>query len=125
MQVQISFSGISHSSAVETAIREKIDKLVPMYANMLTCHVVVSASHQAHHQRNVHHVLINIGVPGTEIIVSRENDSKSTHEDVFAAVSDAFDAARRQLEDYTDIRRGEVKNHQHSVSDGRLAEDTD
>ncbi len=54
MQTQITFSGIPHSSAVETAIQEKIEKLKPMCPDMLTCHVVVSAANQTHHQHNVY-----------------------------------------------------------------------
>ncbi|HLL23309.1 MAG TPA: hypothetical protein VK427_14325 [Kofleriaceae bacterium] len=33
------------------------------------------------------------------------------HEDIYVAVADAFRAARRQLADHSDMRRGFVKTH--------------
>jgi cold shock CspA family protein len=45
-------------------------------------------------------------VPGSEIVVNRDQ-----HEDVYVALRDAFDAARRQLEDYGRRLRRETKTH--------------
>jgi len=52
------------------------------------------------------HRAIREKVPGSEIAVTREHD-----EDVQVALRDAFDAARRQLEDYAREKRGDVKRH--------------
>jgi hypothetical protein len=41
---------------------------------------------------NIH---IDLGVPGKEIVVDRQEN-----EDAYVALRDAFDAAKRQLEDY-------------------------
>jgi hypothetical protein len=41
-------------------------------------------------------------VPGSEIVVNRDQD-----EDLYVALRDAFDAARRQLEDYGRTQRGD------------------
>ena len=49
-------------------------------------------------------VHIGVRVPGGEIAVTREHD-----EDVHVALRDAFDAARRRLEDYVREKRGDVK----------------
>jgi ribosome-associated translation inhibitor RaiA len=49
----------------------------------------------------------DIGVPGSEIVVNRDHA-----EDVYVALRDAFDAAKRQLEDYARKIRGDVKTHQ-------------
>ena len=49
-------------------------------------------------------VRLDITVPGKELVVNREAD-----EDVYVALRDAFNAARRQLEDYGRRQRGEIK----------------
>ena len=50
---------------------------------------------------------IDIGVPGNEIIVTRDQA-----EDVYVALRNAFDAAKRQLKDYARKLRGEIKTHE-------------
>jgi ribosome-associated translation inhibitor RaiA len=52
-------------------------------------------------------VRIDVTVPGREIVINHDHD-----EDVYVALRDAFDAARRQLEDYARIRRGETRDRQ-------------
>jgi cold shock CspA family protein len=66
----------------------------------------VGMPHQHKHQGNLFNVRIDIGVPGNEIVVDRDQ-----HEDVYVALRDAFDAAKRQLEDYSRRLRRETKTH--------------
>jgi cold shock CspA family protein len=44
-------------------------------------------------------------------VVRRDPPERHAHEDPYVAVRDAFDAARRQVEDYVRKRRGETKSH--------------
>jgi ribosome-associated translation inhibitor RaiA len=53
---------------------------------------------------NVHITLL---VPDGELVVNHDQ-----HEDVYVVLRDAFDAARRQLEDNARRQRGDVKLHQ-------------
>ena len=76
--------------------------------------VVVEAPHKHHHQGKQFNVRIDIGVPGNEIVVNRDH-----HEDVYVALRDAFDAAKRQLEDYARITRGYIKTHEPECSEER------
>jgi hypothetical protein len=50
-------------------------------------------------------VRVDITVPGREIIVNRERAA-----DICIALRDAFDAARRQLEDYSQLKQGENRS---------------
>ena len=111
---QITFRGIPHSDAVEENILKKAEKLDKFYERILACRVIVEAEHHRHHKGNLYHVRIELDVPEKNIIVSRENHAKHAHEDIFVVVRDAFDAARRQLEDYARIQRGDVKSHQYT-----------
>jgi hypothetical protein len=56
-------------------------------------------------------VRLDIAVPGREIVVGRDSKPGRSHEHVSVAIRDAFDAARRQIEDHARIHRGEVKLH--------------
>jgi cold shock CspA family protein len=51
-------------------------------------------------------VKLDLSVPGKEIVVTR-----TKAENLAIAVRQAFDAAQRQLEDYSRIRRQDVKHH--------------
>ena len=114
MQVplQISFHGIPKSEAVEAKIREKVDKLEKFHSHIMSCRVAVEAEHHHHHQGNQYHVRIDITTPNKELVVSREHHENKAHEDVYVAIRDAFDIAKRQLEDYARIQRGDVKTHE-------------
>lgn len=118
MQVplEITFRGFPHSDAVETKIREKTAKLEQFCDHIISCKVAVEAEHRHQHQGNLFHVRIDLSVPQKHIIVSREHHDKQAHEDLYVALRDAFDVATRQLEEYTRIQRGEVKNHKPAAT---------
>ncbi len=104
--LQITIRGIEHSDALETHIRDKAEKLDEFYDRIMSCRVVVEVPHKHRQQGKQFTVRIDIGVPGSEIAVNRDHA-----EDVYVALRDAFDAAKRQLEDYARKIRGDVKTH--------------
>jgi len=112
MQVplEITFRGFPHSDAVETKIREKVSKLEQFCDHIISCKVAVESDHHNQHQGNLYRVRIDLAVPQKHILVSRDHHDKQSHEDLYVALRDAFDAAKRQLEEYVKINRGEVKN---------------
>ena len=110
--LQITIRDVEHSDALETHIRDKAKKLDEFFNHIMSCRVVVEVPHKHHHQGKQFNVRIDIGVPGSEIVVNRDHA-----EDVYVALRDAFDAAKRQLEDYARKIRGDVKTHEPS---GRL-----
>jgi cold shock CspA family protein len=57
-------------------------------------------------------VRIDLTVPGTELVVSRDNGLNHAHEDAYVAVRDAFKAARRKLDSHTRRQRQQVKTHE-------------
>ena len=110
--LQITFQDIPHSDAVEAAIREKAEKLDQFFDKIMTCRVVVESPHSHQHQGRLYLVLVDITVPGTELIASRSPDEHQAHEDVYVAIRDAFDAAKRQLQEYKHKLKGKVKTHE-------------
>lgn len=109
--LQIRFHGTDHSSAIEAKVREHVDKLEQFYAGIIGCRVVIEALHQHHQQGNTFSAKVWITVPHDEIAVTRDAGRDHRHEDPYVALHDAFRAARRQLEDYARVRRGDVKHH--------------
>ncbi|HUL94137.1 MAG TPA: HPF/RaiA family ribosome-associated protein [Burkholderiales bacterium] len=108
MQVplEITVRGMPHSPALEARIREKAARLEEFDSRIIRCHVMVEESGKHQHQGHRFTVRIDVRVPGREIAVTHEH-----HEDVFVALRDAFDAAKRQLEDVVREKRGDVKVH--------------
>lgn len=105
--LQITIRDMEPSDTLETHIREKAHKLDEFFDRIMSCRVVVEMPHKHHHQGKQFNVRIDIGVPGNEIVVNRDHS-----EDVYVALRDAFNAAKRQLEDYAHKIRGDIKNHE-------------
>ncbi len=105
--LQITIRDVEQSEALEKHIREKAEKLDEFFNHIMSCRVVVEVPHKHHRQGKHFNVRIDIGVAGGEIAVNRDHA-----EDVYVALRDAFDAAKRQLEDYARKLRGDVKTHE-------------
>ncbi len=112
LPIQITFRDIPPSESVEQAIREKAEKLQRYYDRIISCKVVIESPHQHRQKGKLYHVRIDLVVPQGELVVSRDNHKNHAHEDVYVAVRDAFEAARRQLEHHAARQRGEVKHHE-------------
>jgi ribosomal subunit interface protein len=107
LPLQITTRNMARSEALEARVREKAEKLDRFSRHIMGFHVVIEAPHRHHREGKRYAVRIDVTVPGTELIVSRQSD-----EDVEVALRDAFDSARRQLEDYERRRRRDVKVHE-------------
>jgi ribosome-associated translation inhibitor RaiA len=103
--LRISFRNMKSSPAVAGDIKARAAALERFSDDIIGCHVTVEAPHRHHHQGHLHHVRIELKVAGADLLVSRDPAEHHAHEDVHVAVRDAFDAARRQLEDHARRRR--------------------
>jgi ribosome-associated translation inhibitor RaiA len=99
--LQVTFHQLPPSPALETDIRLRVAELEGFFNRIVSCRVSVEAPHRHHHQGQLYSVSIDIGLPGNHIVVSRSPDADETHADPYVAVRDAFDAAKRQLEDHS------------------------
>ena len=110
--LQITIRDIPPSEALEADIREKAEKLDQFYDRIMSCRVVVEAPHGHHHKGQLYHVSIDLTVPGDELVVNRSPSEHHAHENVYVAVRDAFNAARRKLQNFARKQRGDVKYHE-------------
>ncbi len=98
--LEISFKGLDKSKIIETKIAEKAAKLERIFDRMTHCRVVVAAPNKHAHKGKIYEIKIDIGIPDhAPLILTHEATVGSAQEDLAIAVRDAFDAARRRLDD--------------------------
>jgi len=110
--LRISYRDVGSSEAIEDRVRQHVDKLEHVFPRLTSCHVVIEAPHRHQQQGKLYHIVVHLIVPGGEIVVGREPHQHHAHEDIYVALRDSFDAARRQLEDHARLRGGQVKSHE-------------
>jgi ribosome-associated translation inhibitor RaiA len=128
--VQITFHNLDASEALEAVIRARIGDLETYYPRIVGCHVLVDMPHK-HRQHGRHvRVRIELSLPGEDVVVSheptlhpalkdvgetvlhKEDEVETVHKYAEVAIREAFDAARRRLQDVIRRERGAVKVHQ-------------
>ena len=91
--LQITLRNIARSEAVEAAIRRRAAKLERYHRHVVSCRVVVEIPSRHRQQGKEFVVRLDIKVPGSEIVITHDH-----HEDLYAALHEAFHAAQRRLE---------------------------
>lgn len=104
--LQVTWRNVEKSDVLEAEIRTRAEKLNEFHDHIMSCRVVVEASHRHHHQGNLYRIRIDLRVPDHELVVTRDPGDEHAHEDIYVTVRDAFDAMRRQLQDYAHGRHG-------------------
>ena len=116
MQVplKISFHNMAASESIEARVRERVARLERLADGIVSCRVSIEAPHKQPHRSTVG-ITIDIGVPGKEIVVKREQRHHESRDDAYQVINVAFDVAERQLEEHRDVLRREVKTHEGAV----------
>jgi cold shock CspA family protein len=123
----ITFRRVRRTTRLDSEILERQHKLDLFYPQITKSRVLVELVQRRHQAGNRYHVRIELTVPGETISVSHEAawhvaargaetvavkrsaESGPEHKHVRVALRDAFDAARRKLQDYARRQRGDVK----------------
>jgi cold shock CspA family protein/ribosome-associated translation inhibitor RaiA len=123
----ITFRGVNRTDALDAEILARVRKLETYYPRITGCRILLELVQRHHEAGNRYHVRIDLTVPGDEIVVSHEAGLHATAQDVDAerlakvaesdperkharvAIREAFDTARRQLQDCARRQRGAVK----------------
>lgn len=111
LPLQITFHNLDASEAVETKIRQRAAELEQFYDRIIGCRVAVETTSHKRQKGRLYSVRVDLTVPDHEIVVNRSAADDHSHEDIYIAVRDAFDAARRRLEEHVRRRRGDIKSH--------------
>jgi ribosome-associated translation inhibitor RaiA len=121
--VQISFRNMSVSPALEEEIRSRAAWLESFCPGIVGCRVLLEVPHRHRRRGRPLHVRIEVSIPGEDVIVNHEPTLDATsrpaphksdeldgrHKDAHVAIHEAFDVARRRLEDAARRQRGDVK----------------
>jgi len=96
LPLQITSRNVSLSESAEQSIREKAAKLDQFFDQIMGCRVLVESPHRHQQRGNQYNVRLDITVPGSEIVIKREEN-----EDLYVAIRDAFDAAQRKVKEHS------------------------
>jgi ribosomal subunit interface protein len=103
--LEISTRDVTLNPPIEAELRKRADRLERHYNRITSCRIAVERPTGNHHQEGgPFRVRVDITVPGSELVADKQA------EEIFAAIREAFDAAERQVEDFSQRRRGEVKS---------------
>lgn len=109
--LEIAFRNMESSEALERRIRERVERLHRRFSHINSCRVAMEVPHRSPAQHALSfHVRIEVRVPEKELVVSRDPGDRGAHFDAYVTVRDAFDAMERQLEQYSQKLRGDVKS---------------
>ena len=106
MQVplEISTRWIDLSPPLEAELRKRAGRLERHSDRITSCRIAVERPTGNHHQEGgPYRVRVDIMVPGSELVADKSD------EELYAAVRQAFDAAERQVETWSQRKRGDVK----------------
>jgi ribosomal subunit interface protein len=106
--LQITARDIEITDAIRAEITEKAEKLDKYYERIMRCKVVLDSPKRHQHEGKLYSLNIYLTVPGGgELVVKRE-----PNKDLYVAIRDSFQAARRKLEDFARQQRLDVKHHE-------------
>jgi ribosomal subunit interface protein len=117
--IQITFRDMGHSDAAEAYVRDHAAKLEQFDQNIVACKVALEMPHR-HRRAGQARVRIDLTVPSDEIVVDYSPTAENGEEGLYAAIDQAFDRAIRQLEDYVQRRRWDVKRHESAYREGHV-----
>ena len=121
--VQISVRNMTVSPAIEEEIRSRAAWLESFHPAVVGCRVLLEIPHRHRRCGRPLHVRIELSLPGEDVIVNHEptldarprpalhksDELDGRHKDAHVAIHEAFDVARRRLEDVARRQRGDVK----------------
>lgn len=105
LPLQISYTHVARSEAINNIIKEKAQKLDRLCPEIISCRVTITMPHKSHKRRNFFSVRIDISLPGKEVVVGKEAHNDFHNSNFYHVLKEAFDAAYRQVEDYSRIRQ--------------------
>jgi ribosomal subunit interface protein len=95
--VTITFHNTQRTANIEEFIEEQSERLQKFNRRIQHCEVVIDQPHHHHQKGNEYQVRIVVTVPRQTIAVTSTTSKDSGHENLYSAIHDAFDSAKRKL----------------------------
>lgn len=129
IETHVTFRKCSPSPRLEEDITRRAGKLARFYPRIVRCAVTVEQPHRRHRGGNWFHIRIALSLPGQDVVIDHEPkrvagprygavdgdlrlvepDATGLHARV--AVREAFEAARRRLQQHVQLLRGDVRGN--------------
>jgi cold shock CspA family protein/ribosome-associated translation inhibitor RaiA len=111
--VQIDFKGIDASDAIRQHVHDRLADLETRFGRITAAHVALKGPGGHHRKGGNYLVRIHLTLPeGRQVDVDRTPDADERHSELLFAIDDAFNRARRQLQDKARRMQGAVKAHE-------------
>ncbi len=108
--IEVTLRDIENTQSIDDRIRKKAEKLSQFYDRIEFCTVVVDMPKRHPHQGKLYNVRIETGVPGKRLQANNHQG-----ENLYTEIRDAFAAIQRQLNEYANVQRGDVKTHAETL----------
>jgi len=115
--VKVTIRDTLKSQFLEDHIIKKAEKLNQYCQRISSCRVMVDMPQKHKHQGKLFRVSIELNVQGKELVVNRKLD-----EDVYVAVTLAFDAIERKLEDFSHRRVDNIRRRKRAANGNGFAD---
>ncbi len=109
LALHITFRNMDASASAETLVRQRAEELDHLSYRISACRVVLDCVHRQNQLSKLYRVHIDMALPGGTIVVNRDAGSNHAHDDLQLTIRDAFDAARRQLQEHARKHDGVTK----------------
>lgn len=108
--LEISYRGVERNETIDQVVNGEVDHLEEVNDHISSCRVSIEKP-QAHiRSGSPFRVRIDVTVPpGHEIVAKREPGQGEMHEELTTVILDAFDGARRQLQELNERQGDETK----------------
>ena len=102
---KVVFRGIEHSQAVEEAVHKRLEKLERFSDEIQSLRVTLESPHNNHHKGKVYHVGVEAFIPNNDLVINHDQHDKHSHEDIYIAIRDTFNALERRIKSVYDKKR--------------------
>lgn len=117
----ITYRHMTHSEALDAHIQGEAQKLEKFFERITRCRVTIEQPH-LHRAKGRHfRVLVDVTMPGKEIVVGRDPAEHFQFEDPYMAVSESFAEVRRQMQDAARRRKARAERGRVSPLRGMVS----
>jgi ribosomal subunit interface protein len=120
---QVVFRGIDHSEAVEEAVQRRAEKLARYTDQIQSLRVTLESPHNNHHKGKVYHVGVEAFIPNHDIVVNHDQHDKHSHEDIYIAIRDTFDAVERRIKELAEKQRRQSRHNGKLMDNAEVLND--
>lgn len=110
--LEITYRDVPKTEVIDNLIREKAKKLEQICDYITGCRIAVERPHNNVKNGSQYRIRLDITVPpGHTVAISKEPGKNDMHDSLTTIIIDAFNAARKQLQKLTAVKRRETKTH--------------